>query len=100
MILLGICLLSFGLSTAGSMLFYVGFNPIGIFLAALSMLVALVGVIVLVIGIMRSIQQGKNTRVVNEQKKLSGQGVCTKCGLNISAECTQCPRCGEFLNRQ
>lgn len=95
MLLFGIFALSFGIAEIASFFFTdILFNLV------LGACAVVVGLVFVILGVLKSNDNSRQARNENEKKRKCGDGVCTVCGLNVSAKAAVCPRCHTPTNQK
>lgn len=73
-------------------------------LVIISFIIAIVGILLVIFANVKSKNEAKlrnieNIQGVDKNGNVQIKGKCPKCNLNISDDCTHCPRCGQEIRR-
>ena len=66
-----------------------------------SVILLVAGIMTIIFAVIKNKNDGKLNEITGNHNGVKSGNVCPNCGINISANCTKCPRCGcELTNKR
>ncbi|MGN0459484.1 MAG: hypothetical protein ACI4HL_01075 [Ruminococcus sp.] len=67
----------------------------------ISVILLVAGIMTIIFAVIKNKNEGKLKEITGNNNGEKSGDVCSNCGINISANCTKCPRCGcELTNKR
>ncbi|MGN1132687.1 MAG: hypothetical protein ACI4RL_07235 [Ruminococcus sp.] len=60
----------------------------------ISFILLVAGIMTIIFSVIKNKNDGKLNEITGKHNGVKSGNVCTNCGINISANCAKCPRCG------